>query len=133
MTFHSPLLLAAAVAVATSVPVHASDPRDCPADDNTRRAPAQRVVVDPRTGAITAVPAAPAALAAPAAPVTSEPLVGARLASGAVRVDLKGRYQMAVVAHRDATGAIKMSCERAGAQAPPSPKTTESGEVSHAN
>src|SRR5664280_133910 len=73
---------------------------------------AQRIAIDPRTGMIAA---APPASAAPHPAVSSAPLAGMRLASGAVRVDLKGRYQMAVVAHRDAAGAITTTCEPASA------------------
>src|SRR5665811_1888662 len=43
------------------------------------------------------------------------PLARRMPASGAVRVDLKGRYQMAVVAHRDAAGAITTTCKSASA------------------
>ena len=69
---------------------------------------AQRIAIDPRTGMIAAVP--PAASAAPRTAVRSAPLAGVRLESGATRVDLKGRYQMAVVAHRDASGKVTTSC-----------------------
>ena len=88
--------------IATGLPIHASDPDDV-SSGTSRTPPAQRIAIDPRTGMIAA---APPASAAPHPAVSSAPLAGMRLASGAVRVDLKGRYQMAVVAHRDAAGAI---------------------------
>jgi hypothetical protein len=104
-------MAAGAVALAAGLPVHASDPSDCPSDAPPTVA-AQRIAIDPRTGMIAATPAAPVTRG-PA--VRSVPLAGVRLQSGATRVDLKGRYQMAVVAHRDAAGAITTTCEPATA------------------
>jgi hypothetical protein len=49
-------------------------------------------------------------MAAPSPAVRRAPLAGVRLQSGATRVDLKGRYQMAVVAHGDAEGRVTTSC-----------------------
>jgi hypothetical protein len=47
-------------------------------------------------------------------------------------VDLKGRYQMAVVAHRDAAGAISMTCEPAsGLPAKQDSAAAGSGEAVH--
>ena len=97
--------------IAAGLPIHASDPDDV-SSGTSRTPPAQRIAIDPRTGMIAA---APPASAAPHPAVSSAPLAGMRLASGAVRVDLKGRYQMAVVAHRDAAGAITTTCEPASA------------------
>jgi hypothetical protein len=112
MTFRSRFswIAAGAVALAAGLPIHASDPDDV-SSGALRTPPAQRVAIDPRTGMIAAAPPASAATR-PA--VRSAPLAGMRLASGAVRVDLKGRYQMAVVARRDAAGAITTTCEPAG-------------------
>ena len=97
--------------IAAGLPIHASDPDDV-SSGTSRTPPAQRIAIDPRTGMIAA---APPASAAPHPAVSSAPLAGMRLASGAVRVDLKGRYQMAVVAHRVAAGAITTTCEPASA------------------
>jgi len=102
------LLIAAGVmALASGLPVRAAYPNDCPPGD-APSAPAQRIAIDPRTGMIAGVP--PQASAAPRTAVRSVPLAGVRLESGATRVDLKGRYQMAVVAHRDASGKVTTSC-----------------------
>ncbi|HEX7528345.1 MAG TPA: hypothetical protein VF425_04495 [Thermoanaerobaculia bacterium] len=97
--------------ISTGLPVHAADPDDV-APGASRTPPALRIAIDPRTGLITA---APPASAAPRPAVSSVPLAGVRLQSGATRVDLKGRYQMAVVAHRDAEGVITTTCEPASA------------------
>lgn len=104
-------IAAGAVALAVGLPVHAADPDDA-APGASRTPPAQRIAIDPRTGMIAA---APPASAAPRLAVSSAPLAGVRLQSGATRVDLKGRYQMAVVVHRDAKGAITTTCEPASA------------------
>jgi hypothetical protein len=101
------LLGAGVMALASGLPVRAADPNDCPPDD-APSAPAQRIAIDPRTGMIAGVP--PSASTTPRTAVRSAPLAGVRLESGATRVDLKGRYQMAVVARRDASGAITTSC-----------------------
>ena len=103
-------IVAGAVALAAGFSAHAADPSDCPSDAPT--AAAQRIAIDPRTGMI--MPAPPASAASHPA-VRSVPLAGVRLQSGATRVDLKGRYQMAVVAHRNAAGAVTTTCEPAGA------------------
>lgn len=97
--------------ISTGLPVHAADPDDV-APGASWTPPAQRIAIDPRTGMIAA---APPASAAPRPAVSSVPLAGVRLQSGATRVDLKGRYQMAVVAHRDAEGVITTTCEPASA------------------
>ena len=114
-----------AVMLAANFPVRATDPKDCPSDAPPA-APAQRIAIDPRTGMIAPATAVPSASAAPA--VRSVPLAGVRLPSGAVRVDLKGRYQMAVVAHRDAAGKITTTCERTGTP-PAQPAAGAPGEV----
>jgi hypothetical protein len=106
-------IAAGAAVLATVPPVHAADPGDC-SPDAVPSAPAQRIAIDPRTGMIAAVP--PSASAAPRTAVRSVPLAGVRLESGATRVDLKGRGQMAVVAHRDASGAITTTCSPASAR-----------------
>jgi len=112
--------------ISTGLPVHAADPDDV-APGASRTPPAQRIAIDPRTGMIAA---APPASAAPHPAVSSAPLAGMRLASGAVRVDLKGRYQMAVVAHRDAAGAITTTCKPASAlPARQDPAAAGQGEV----
>ncbi len=131
MSSLSRVLWIAAVAFAASLPIRASDAGDCPAVDTASTPPAQRVAIDPRTGAITAAPALPEAPVA-IAPVTAEPLAGVRLSSGAVRVDLKGRYRIAVVARRDASGTLKTSCERVATPAAQRPDAVEKGEVSRA-
>lgn len=105
------LWIAAGVVLAAGLPVHASDPDDV-APGVPPPPPAQRIAIDPRTGMIAA---APQASAAPHTAVRSASLAGTHLASGATRVDLKGRYQMALVAHRDAGGAITTTCEPASA------------------
>jgi hypothetical protein len=128
MTFHFRFswIAAGAVALSACLPVHASDPSDC-ASNAPPTAAAQRIAIDPRTGMIAA---APPASAAPHPAVSSAPLAGMRLASGAVRVDLKGRYQMAVVAHRDAAGAITTTCKSASAlPARQDPAAAGQGEV----
>jgi len=107
-------IAAAAAALAAGFPVRASDPGDTPSDTSPSP-PAQRIAIDPRTGMIAASPPAASASAAPRTATRSAPLAGVRLESGATRVDLKGRYQMAVVAHRDAGGAITTTCEPASA------------------
>lgn len=104
--------LAGAVTLAAALPARASDPTDC-LPDASPSASAQRIAIDPRTGMIAAAP--PSASAAPRTAVRRAPLTGVRLESGATRVDLKGRGQMAVVAHRDAGGAITTTCEPASA------------------
>ena len=106
-------MVAGAAVLAAGLPVRAADPDDVvPGAPQTP--PAQRVAIDPRTGMIAAAPAAPAA---PRPAARRAPLAGMRLASGGVRVDLKGRYQLAVVAHRDAAGAITTTCEPVSAAA----------------
>jgi hypothetical protein len=121
-------IAAGAVALTAGLPVHASDPNDCPSDASPTAA-AQRIAIDPRTGMIAAAPAVPATRG-PA--VRSVPLAGVRLQSGATRVDLKGRYQMAVVAHRDAAGAITTTCEPASVlSAKQDPAAAPSSEAPH--
>ena len=95
--------------------VHASDEEKCSSDPP--RAPALRIAIDPRTGALAAATAVPAA---PSTAVQRLPLAGVRLPSGAVRVDLKGRCRMAVVAHKEAAGAITTACVPADAPKAPS-------------
>jgi hypothetical protein len=106
-------IAAGAAALAAGVPVHAADSADG-APGGQQAAPAQRIAIDPRTGMLAAAPPE-TPTAAPSPAVRSAPLAGVRLQSGATRVDLKGRYQMAVVAHRDATGAITTTCGPASA------------------
>ena len=114
MTFLSRVLWisAAAVALAAGRPVCASDPAGA-VPGAPQAPPAQRIAIDPRTGMIAA---SPPASAAPRPAVRSAPLAGVRLPSGAVRVDLKGRYRLSVAAHRDAAGAITTTCETASAR-----------------
>jgi len=109
------LIATSVVALAAGLPVRASDPGDCPPDASPS-VPAQRIAIDPRTGMIATSPPAAPASAAPRTAVRSAPLAGVRLESGATRVDLKGRYQMAVIAHRDPAGAITTTCEPANAR-----------------
>lgn len=104
-------IAAGAAALAAGAPAQGADPGDGTPAGQTP--PAQRIAIDPRTGMLTAAPPA-ASAAAPSPAVRSTPLVGVRLQSGATRVDLKGRYRMAVVAHVDAAGSITTSCEPAG-------------------
>jgi hypothetical protein len=112
--------------IAAGLPIHASDPDDV-SSGTSRTPPAQRIAIDPRTGMIAA---APPASAAPRPAVSSAPLASVRLQSGATRVDLKGRYQMAVVAHRDAAGAITTTCKSASAlPARQDPAAAGQGEV----
>ena len=115
-----------AATFAAALPVHAADPNEAlPAAP--QGAPAQKIAIDPRTGMLAAAPPA-ASTAMPGPAVRSTPLAGVRLQSGATRVDLQGRYQMAVVAHRGAAGTITTTCEpasglsekRDSAAAPPS-------------
>jgi FtsP/CotA-like multicopper oxidase with cupredoxin domain len=110
MTFRLLWIAAGAAALAAGAPVHAADPADAAPAGQT--APAQRIAIDPRTGMFAAAPPA-TSTAAPAPAVRSAPLAGVRLQSGATRVDLKGRYRMAVVAHVDAAGGITTTCEPA--------------------
>lgn len=103
------LWIAAAAALAAGLPAHAADPSEA-VPGAPQAPPAQRVAIDPRTGMLADAPPAAAVSAAPSPAIRSAPLAGVRLQSGAVRVDLKGRYQMAVVARRDASGAITTTC-----------------------
>jgi hypothetical protein len=107
------LIAAGAAALAVGLPVRASDPGDNPSGTSSA-APAQKIAIDPRTGMLAAAPPA-TSTATPGPAVRSAPLAGVRLPGGATRVDLEGRYQMAVVAHRDAAGAITTTCEPASA------------------
>ena len=127
MRFRLLWIAAEAAALAAGAPVHAADPADgAPAAPQTTPAqtpPAQRIAIDPRTGMLAAAPPA-TSTTAPSPAVRSAPLAGVRLQSGATRVDLKGRYRMAVVAHLDAAGAITTTCEPASG---PSAKQDSTG------
>jgi hypothetical protein len=101
-------IAAAAAVLAAGLPARAADPSGAAVPGAPQAPPAQKVAIDPRTGMLADAP--PSAAAAPSPAVRSAPLAGVRLQSGAVRVDLKGRYQMAVVARRDASGAITTAC-----------------------
>lgn len=114
-------IAAGAAALAAGAPVRAADPADVPPAGQTP--PAQRIAIDPRTGMLASSPPA-TSTAAPAPAVRLAPLAGVRLLSGATRVDLKGRYRMAVVAHVDAAGAITTTCEPASG---PSAKQDSAG------
>jgi hypothetical protein len=128
MRFRSLWIAAGVAALAVGIPVHAADSGDNPSG-TSESAPAQKIAIDPRTGMLAAAPPA-TSTATPGPAVRSAPLAGVRLQSGATRVDLKGRYQMAVVAHRDAAGAITTTCKSASAlPARQDPAAAGQGEV----
>jgi hypothetical protein len=121
-------IAALVVAIAAGLPAAAADP-DAASQDAQKAPPAQRIAIDPRTGLLAAVPEPPTA-AAPSPAVRSAPLAGVRLVSGATRVDLQGRYQMAVVARVDASGAVTTACVPASAPpAKPDSAAAASSEV----
>ena len=76
--------------------------------------PAQRAVVDPRTGQLVKHPPASGVVLSPemqeALSDSAEGLVEIPWRRGGVKVDLKGRFQSAVVATVDENGAVKTEC-----------------------
>ena len=115
---------AGALLFAGGLCLRASDEGACPPVDPQPSSAALRIAIDPHTGALAAAAGVPAA---PSPAVQHPPLAGVRLPSGAVRVDLKGRYRMAVTAHRDAAGAMTTACVPAG-----EPTEPTRAEVAHA-
>lgn len=130
MSFRFLWIAAGVAALVAATPVHAADPADG-VSGAQQTAPAQKIAIDPRTGMLTAAPPA-TSTASPSPAVRSAPLAGVRLQSGATRVDLKGRYRMAMVAHVDAAGEVTTTCEPAtGLSARQDSVAARSGEAPH--